>query len=301
MRLYCAAIYTNDFGATGKVRRVLTPEEQAQRDYVVNFLDSYHYIKKQSYVDKIRYDKEKVFLDSGAFSAFSLGKEIDIGEYCDYIHRNQDIIEVASVLDAIGDAEGTWRNQEEMERRGCNPLPCFHYGEPVEVLDHYVNNYDHITIGGMVPISTPQLRVWLDRLWERHLTNADGTAKVKVHGFGLTALGLMMEYPWYSVDSSSWVQMAANGTILLPDLGKALAVSASSPNRKTPGQHVDSITDIEKQVVLKELERHGGSLERLQTVYQARFAWNVWAFPYFARHKNDFENDKYIPKTQELF
>src|SRR5690606_10804597 len=124
-------------------------------------------------VDKMRTDGVKVFLDSGAFSAYTQGVTIDIGQYCEYIQRNADIIEFASVLDAIGDHVGTYHNQMEMERRGVRPLPCFHYGEPTEVLDYYVENYEYITIGGMVPISTPQLRIWLDRLWDEHLTNAD--------------------------------------------------------------------------------------------------------------------------------
>lgn len=300
MRLFNAGIYTSNFDKLGTVYTRLTDDERQQRDSCENFLESYHYIHSQRYVDKIRRDGVKVFLDSGAFSAFTQGVTIDIGRYCDYIHRNSDIIEFPSVLDAIGDCDGTWRNQEEMERRGVVPLPCFHYGEPVEVLQYYVNKYPYITIGGMVPISTPQLRIWLDRLWEDHLTNPDGSPKVKVHGFGLTSLPLMMRYPWYSVDSSTWVQWAANGMILIPGKAGQVDVSNKSSRRKLRNQHIDSLPDVMTRAIEDEIRRMRGDPDRLRDLYFSRWAWNAWAFPEYARSKN-YEGDKFTPVEQRLF
>lgn len=300
MRLYNAGIYTSNFNLKGKVFAKLDDTEKYMRKTVEYFLESYHYIHRDSAVKKIRAEGVKVFLDSGAFSAFTQGVEIDIGEYCDYIHKNADIIDFPSVLDAIGDAEGTWRNQQEMERRGTRPLPCFHYGEPTELLDWYVARYPYITIGGMVPISTPQLKIWLDRLWEEHLTNADGSPKVKVHGFGLTSLPLMMRYPWYSVDSSTWVQWAANGMILIPTRTGQLDVSNKSSRRKVAGQHIDSLAPIQTQAIEDEIRRFCIDPDRLREYYFSRWAWNAWAFPYYAREKK-YEGDKFIPEEMRLF
>ena len=247
-----------------------------------------------------------MFLDSGAFSAYTMGVADDLPKYCDYILRNLDIIEhvdgqpLASVLDAIGSADGTWRNQYEMERRGVRPLPCFHYGEPIEVLEYYVANYSYITIGGMVPISTPQLKLWLDRLWKDHLTNADGTPKVKVHGFGLTSLPLMLRYPWYSVDSSTWVQWAANGMILVPGQVGQVDVSNTSSRRKILGQHLDSVTPIQTAAIERSIRSFGGDPDRLRDLYYARWAWNAFAFPYYARDKQ-YEGDRFVPEYEGLF
>ncbi len=300
MRLYQAGIYTSNFNLKGKVYSKLDETEKWMRRSVENHLESYHYIGKPSAVRKIRAEGIKVFLDSGAFSAFSLGSEIDLGKYCDYIHENADIIDFPSVLDAIGDAEGTWRNQEEMERRGTKPLPCFHYGEPTEILDHYVKNYDYITIGGMVPISTVQLRIWLDRLWEEHLTNADGSPKTKVHGFGLTSLPLMMRYPWYSVDSSTWVQWAANGMILVPTRTGQLDVSNKSSRRKIPGQHIDSMSPLGTAALEDDIRSFHIDPDRLREYYYSRWAWNAWAFPWYAREK-EYEGDVFVPDVMRLF
>jgi hypothetical protein len=300
MRLFNAGIYTSNFDKLGTVYARLTEGERVMRDSCENFLESYHYVHSQRYVDKMRRDGIKVFLDSGAYSAFSQGISVDLGAYCDYIHRNQDIIEFPSVLDAIGDADGTWRNQEAMEKRGVRPLPCFHYGEPIEVLQYYLTKYDYITIGGMVPISTPQLKIWLDRIWDEYLTDDDGTPKVKVHGFGLTSLPLMFRYPWYSVDSSTWVQWAANGMILIPGKAGQVDVSNQSSRRKQRNQHMDSVSPAETAAIENEIRSFGGDPDRLRDIYYARWAWNSWAFPKYAESKV-WEGDKFETVEQRLF
>ena len=74
---------------------------------------------------------------------------------------------MASVLDGIGDPLQTYRNQLEMEARGIRPLPCFHAGEDEKYLEYYIQNYEYITLGGMVGSSAMQLidnRVGWDRL-----------------------------------------------------------------------------------------------------------------------------------------
>lgn len=284
MKLYLAGLYTSNFDLNGRVFSRLTDREKQARLDNEWFLESYHYVHKQSAVNKMRRDGVKVFLDSGAFSAFTKGVDVDMKAYCRYIHENADIIEqvdgvtCASVLDGIGDPLKTWQNQQAMESLGVRALPCFHYGEDERYLDWYVERYPYITLGGMVPISTPQLILWLDRLWERHLTDGAGRPKVKVHGFGLTSLPLMKRYPWYSVDSSTWVQWAANGMLLLPGTGQ-VNVSSQSSSRKIEGQHLNTYTPPQRAAIVKKIEDLGFEVERLENEYISRWAFNVWAFP----------------------
>lgn len=291
MKLYLAGLYTSNFTKQGQAFLRLTDAEKKARLEVKHYLESYHYIHSPRFVEKIRADGVRVFLDSGAFSAFTKGVEVDLPAYCQYIHDNMDIIEVvdgalcASVLDGIGDPYQTYVNQKEMEKLGVKPLPCFHYGEDEAYLDYYVNNYSYITLGGMVPISTPQLRHWLDRIWERHLTDANGKPKLKVHGFGLTVIELMKRYPWYSVDSSSWVQIAANGNILLPNNG-LVPISSSSPNRKTLNQHYDTYPEEMRQGIRDILGKAGFEAERMRTEYISRWVYNCWAFTELNRQIN---------------
>src|SRR5574337_698161 len=104
----------------------------------------------------------------------------------------------------------------------------------------------------MVPISTPQLIHWLDRMWERHLTDGSGRPKLKVHGFGLTSLPLMKRYPWFSVDSSTWVQWSANGMILIPGTGQ-VNVSSQSSSRKIENQHLNTYAEPQRQAIIERI------------------------------------------------
>ena len=277
MRLYLAALYTSNFDINGRIFQTLTDAEKLARVNVRYHLESYHYIHRASFINKIRGDSKKVFLDSGAFSAFSLGAKVDLPKYCDWIKKHEDIVEHASVLDSIGSAQGTFDNQIAMEKLGVSPLPCYHYGEDPRFLEYYVANYEYITIGGMVPITRPQLKLWLDEIWEKYLTDGSGRPKLKVHGFGLTSVELMARYPWYSVDSSSWVQIAANGNVIHPDIG-VVEISERHPSRKVRGRHYLNEPEINQKRIKEILEENGFELERLQDNYKARWSYNCWSY-----------------------
>jgi hypothetical protein len=213
-------------------------------------------------------NKIDIFLDSGAFSAFTQNIEIDINEYINFIKEHQANLEVYANLDVIGCPKGTWRNQKKMERAGLNPLPCFHYGEDIKWLKRYIDEgYKYIALGGMVPISTKDLTRWLDSLFNEHLTDADGYPIVKIHGFGLTSLRLMIRYPWYSVDSTSWVMTGRMGSIYVPKRTRGewsyheeavkIAVSSRSPSRKEANQHISTLSPKRKEVILDYLKEKG--------------------------------------------
>jgi len=200
-----------------------------------------------------------LFLDSGAFSAFTQGVEIDIQEYIDFIKEHDKYLEVYANLDVIGSAKKTWENQKIMEAAGLNPLPCFHYGEPVRYLNRYIDNYEYVALGGMVPISTNDLQQWLDDLFLNYFCDKKGLPKVKAHGFGLTSHKLMWRYPWYSVDSTSWVVTGRLGSVLVPKYRKGewnyriepwkVAVSNRSPSKKEVGKHFSTFTSMQQEAI----------------------------------------------------
>lgn len=283
MNLFLAAVYTNSYKPGMQRFEKLTDREKSIVCHTPHVLESWHYVGAQRYVDAMREDGAKVFLDSGAFSAYTLGVSLSVENYCNYINRNLDIIRVednvvmASVLDGIGDPLQTYRNQIEMEARGCTPLPCYHFGEDPQYLEHYVRNYDYITLGGMVGASSGQLMNWLDEIWGKYLLDGSGRAKIKVHGFGITAVPIMERYDWYSVDSSSWIQSAAFGGIVTPKWGP-LSVSEKSPARHDAGQHVCNLSKIEQAEVYKMLDEQGFSYDRLSTIYESRAAFNIYGY-----------------------
>lgn len=291
MKVYLASVYVSNFNRNGPRYTSLNEVERYYRDQLCYVLESFHYVHKQKFVDWLAADNQKVFLDSGAFSAFATGAEIDIRAYCEFIHKNKHVIDVvdgcllASVLDGIGDPLLTYQNQKYMESQGIKPLPCFHYGEDERYLEYYIANYDYITLGGMVPVSTEQLYHWLDRIWDRYLTDGAGRPRVRVHGFGLTVVDLMQRYPWFSVDSSSWQKIGSFGSIIHPDYG-VLALSEHSPSRREAGKHYDNVNPVIREAWRKAIEVLGFDVERLRQWYYSRWTYNIWAFAEVNRRSN---------------
>ena len=305
MIVYAAGVYASGYGpGIGGQYRKLTDERKAalvsQMQGPLSILESYHYMRPQ-FITKMREIGHKIFLDSGAFSAMSLGTEINIDKYAKYIRDYWDIIDVASVLDAVGDAEATYRNQRTLEDLGCPVLPCFHYGEDLKWLSYYLDHYEHITIGGMVPISNVALQKWLGRIWQSHLSNSDGTARVRVHGFGLTSLDLINRYPWHSIDSTRWIMQGAYGAALHPEFGPQLYITVSdeSPQTKRKGGSYHTKPDSEKAKIRAIVESEGFTIEQLQTEAAYRGAFNLVCFQRLEQVLEEVKTVKYL--TNELF
>lgn len=138
-------------------------------------------------------------------------------KFIDFIHANKDVIEVYPNLDVINNAELTYKNQKLLEAQGLKPCPVWHLGSDESWLQKYLSEgYSYLCMGGMVPNSKAILRPSLDGIWRRLLTDESGMPRVKVHGFAMTSFDLMYRYPWFSVDSKSWIDIASFGGILVP-------------------------------------------------------------------------------------
>lgn len=240
---------------------ILPERERRVLELKQDRLVSFHFIQpgridcrvwKETIEGEIMNNLIKLFLDSGAYSAYSQGITIDIQEYIQFIKKYEDKLEVYANLDVIGDAAATFKNQVTMERAGLKPLPCFHYGDDFSWLKKYLSRgHEYMALGGMVPISNADLLPWLDELWSNHLTDAEGLPIIKIHGFGMTSFQLMLRYPWFSVDSTSWIITGRNGSVYVPAYrdGKyvyseapyKVNVSNRSPDAGIEPDHIESM------------------------------------------------------------
>lgn len=145
--------------------------------------------------------KARLFLDSGAFSAFTLAKKFDIQKYAEFIRTYRARLTIASNLDVIGDWKGTKKNQELLESMGVEVLPVYHANEPIEVLQDYASRYSYIAVGGLVPLTRKRqkMKMVLDRVF------SIVRDKTRVHAFGLNATWAWQAFPFYSVDATSWL------------------------------------------------------------------------------------------------
>lgn len=162
----------------------------------------------ESLQNKFFPDGVEIFIDSGAFSANSQSDPVDIDKYCVWLEENMNFITTYANLDVIGNQVLTRRNQEYMESEGFSPIPVFHVGSGLREFKRICDLYPYIAIGGMVPYMKRFKEVipFLDRIFEIARDN-------KLHGFGCTNINALFMYPWYSVDSSTWLVGAKFGEV----------------------------------------------------------------------------------------
>lgn len=154
-----------------------------------------------------------IMLDSGAFSAFTKGVRIKIHDYITFLKETPSIKYYYN-LDVIGDEKRTWKNQEHLEKNGLTPLPVFHIGENVDSLRKCLE-YEYFAFGGMVGTESRTLCNYLDKMF-RYIRGKNGKVQNKIHALGVTSDLVLRRYPWFSCDSTNWVQSSAMGNILVP-------------------------------------------------------------------------------------
>jgi hypothetical protein len=265
----------------------------AERIRYPHVLESFFYADDRM-VRAIRRNKQRIFLDSGAYSAFTQGLRINAREYADFIRRNHDIIEFAANLDAIGhgNEELSYDRQKMLGQLLYHDdlshllKPVHHVRDHDDWLKRYLDDgHDFICLGGMVGESTRTLKRWLDHVWYNYLTHADGTPKVKVHGFGLTTNVLMFRYPWFSVDSTSWVRASRFGGVLMDIRGDDGVIRDYKINfwhdPKSDDWHYRNLRAADRMVVdrrLEELEaeriRHPEVEEDFETELGCKMGYN---------------------------
>jgi len=215
----------------------------------ITALLSYHYCKRwelDSYVaQKFGKYPPKIFLDCGAWSAFTQGVGIDIDSYIEFIEKYAHHFSVYSNLDDMGSPEQTYANQRYMEDAGLSPLPVFHTGEPWEVFEKYCRDYDYVAIGKIVPYTQRKkvIMPWIAKCFRI-------AGDTKIHGFGVTNWEMLKSFGWHSVDSSSWGSGFRYGQIKLFDARRGEFVTLKL------GQHANWIanSDLVRSYGFREID-----------------------------------------------
>jgi hypothetical protein len=164
-------------------------------------LCSYAYLEKFEPF-RAQYHMRDWVMDSGAFSVHNAGHSIRLQDYIDCCKRLFETDPYLTEVYSLDIIRGDWRegvkNAEEMWRQGVQCVPCYHFGEPVELLKSLARDYPKIAFGGTVGLSMKQRLDWyrdsLQAIWP-----------ARVHGFGCTHKETLTQVPLHSCDSTTWV------------------------------------------------------------------------------------------------
>lgn len=252
---------------------------------------------------KPKTSKIRIMLDSGAYSAWTRGEQLELGEYIDFIKRYQSDVDTYINLDVIPGSKGvtpktseveyaaqaSFENYLGMRKVGLRPIPVFHYGENKKWLEKLVEaGADYICLGGTVGLKTPVKRAFLDECFTM-LTNARGEPIVRVHGLGVTEGQFIIRYPWHSVDSTSWMIAPIYGMILVPglstgDFSAQIYVADGNLGDDKAGRRFERLPESAQDHVLKFAAECGVTISDLRNDVYSRMVVFVSTLLYMQQH-----------------
>lgn len=143
----------------------------------------------------------RMMLDSGAFTAWSQGRDMNVHEYLKYIQTSGHKWDEVVGLDKVGDPEFTLRNWHILNDAGVASLPVHHIGEDFDYLKK------------MVKLVGPGGRVGLSCRFGEPLAQSQWYYKkcfamawpASYHSFGWAAERVLLGAPFGSADASSFL------------------------------------------------------------------------------------------------
>ena len=174
-------------------------------------------------------DKIKIFVDSGAWTAFTCNAKINIDEYIYYLNKNVGKFAVIASLDVLPSgvedadkcAEESWNNFIHMRKKLIDRdklIAVYHQGEHTDNLIRmltYEDEYgkiDYIGLGALANTLDYKTReLFIEKCFNIIMKY---NPNVKVHAFGMTDLKLLEQYPFTSADSSTYTMAAGMGELV---------------------------------------------------------------------------------------
>ena len=162
----------------------------------------------------------KVFLDSGAYSVWRSGAQVDFAEYMQFLKWNAGFFDTYVALDVIrGTVKENVENYLRMVEAGLSPLYVWHLYEDFQLLERLLEDYRHaIRRGGIgaggaprtpYPIREPYIAELIGRVYR--------SVSAKFHLFGTTSEWFLKKYCMvYSADSTSWRHQSDHHEIYTP-------------------------------------------------------------------------------------
>jgi hypothetical protein len=205
--------------------------------------------------------KIKLIMDSGAYSAWKLGKPIDRDKYHDFLLANMDWIETAIALDEINPndpeaaARASFDNWTAANKRGLITMPVFHARESFDWLDRYLDaGCKYVGISASSLRGGSKADDWYAMVWD-HIGNQDGLPPVKTHAFGEGREAPLQRFPWFSADSTSWIYKSQRSGLIR--MGKHTISQRNDGLNERNAQDLGSLDEEDRLVFDEHLLLHG--------------------------------------------
>ena len=251
----------------------------------------------------------KLFIDSGAYSAWSKNKPIDVDDYIKFINENTDKFTLfASVDDIPGELRRKptlWEQRESPAKSWHNYLymreqikdkdkllPVFHIGEDFRHLQNMLDatfNGEHIPyigLGGTVGLACTVKEDWYKQCFK--IIQQSSNANVKVHAFGMTNLEILENYPFESADSTTWLMAAINGELCT----KYGRICVSQQVQHKPS-HYNKLPQLVQQQINEQCVLYGTSIEQCMEDQDSRQLYNINYFKDWADNYKYKGNNRY--------
>lgn len=193
-------------------------------------------------------------------------------------------------FDYTHDADKCFKMQQRFWDAGTDPVPVFH-GMP-NTLDYFKRYADKgAKLIGLGTGGIQDRKSWdKKRFYFDLMFNEAEKYGVKLHGFAVTSLSLMFQYPWYSVDSSTWAKCSAYGKILFPDLDRNILrmvhVSSRSLSRNSTDVSYNRMPKDMRREFAKQVEAYGYNVHDLAHNLLERYCFNAAVF---AKHVHELK------------
>jgi len=170
-------------------------------------LQSYFYINEKE--TKLHSKYKDFILDSGVFSYLTSKKEqakkLDwdkyIYDYGNYVRKNKIRNYVEVDIDTVIGYDNVVLLTKKLEKIvGWQSLPVWHMNRSYEDWLRICKDYSYICFGAFI---TDNLKANKFPMIKKFLKDAS-KENCKVHGLGFTQTKLLKDYPFYSVDSTTW-------------------------------------------------------------------------------------------------
>jgi len=201
-----------------------------------NVLESYAYIKKhEKDIDLLL--RNTFILDSGAFTFMSKKtKAVDWEKYTDnYIefinkHQIKNYFEL-DIYSVVGLKE-TERLRNKIEQKtNTKSIPVWHYELGAEYYKNLCESYKYIAIGASGRNDSKWTRT-KPALLKSMVVYAKNKG-VKVHGLGYTVMKMLPQIPFYSIDSTTWLNAGKYGEYQFFNGQKIIKKQGKSLNKKS--------------------------------------------------------------------